>query len=360
MISDRTNYQLKYSFLKHLFVECEDRGKDATGFAGIGDYAFLQKQPITASRFIKTRQFKQLLELKPSLLIGHTRQATQGDKEKNKNNHPFELGDLYLTHNGVIHNYEELQAKYKFDLKSLCDSEILLHIIASKKNIIQGIKEVYEQVDGTFAVALLNKANKSVYLFRNTGNPIYTAFSEKYNMFAYGSTKIIVDRACDDTWYFNSFDKIFDAHSLLPEKSVVRVSLDDKGIVAYKQIRLKVVEKPSFSSSNYDRYKGRYNKGTMGATGLANDLWYERAGTIYYNPKTHEKYCYDAGVKMLYILPLSPTEQALAQKDLERRKGDIKPILIEDKIKTITITPETTDEQLEKLIDEQLKDQRGI
>jgi len=41
-------------------------------------------------------------------LAGHNRFATQGDAQRNRNNHPFVVGNFVCLHNGIINNVEEL------------------------------------------------------------------------------------------------------------------------------------------------------------------------------------------------------------------------------------------------------------
>ena len=70
--------------LKVLSVECEVRGTDATGFAfNSGGKLKIFKRPLAAHEM----QLK--LTDDANIILGHTRMATQGDKQKNYNNHPF-------------------------------------------------------------------------------------------------------------------------------------------------------------------------------------------------------------------------------------------------------------------------------
>ena len=310
MVTDGKGYQSKYSLLKHLFVESSIRGVDATGMAGYCGHDFVIKHPVPSPVFVKGKGFKNLAGLKPSLIIGHTRAGTHGDKENNKNNHPFTIGDLSLIHNGVIQNYHELKAKYKFDLKGMCDSEILLHIIASKKKMVDGIKELYEQVDGNFAIAIYNSKTKAIYLFRNAGSPIFLVHSKTRNMICFASTKLIIDRACDSAFYYNSFDRVFNGKSEAVEaKTLVKLFLDKGGNASIKTFKLAVKEKEKYPVHNYERYNGGCGRGSYLTTSgnVSKDVWYERTGVIYYNPMTNEKYLYDSQAKKLYILPVETT-----------------------------------------------------
>jgi hypothetical protein len=58
-------------------------------------------------------------------VIGHTRWATHGDHQDNRNNHPHPVGLGMLVHNGVISNYADLINRHQLPAATDCDSEVL-------------------------------------------------------------------------------------------------------------------------------------------------------------------------------------------------------------------------------------------
>ena len=82
---------------------CESRGSDASGIAyNSGGNLRIFKRPKPAHKL----RFK--VPTGTSVVMGHTRLATQGDQEINRNNHPFggwvPGHSFSLAHNGVIWN----------------------------------------------------------------------------------------------------------------------------------------------------------------------------------------------------------------------------------------------------------------
>ena len=51
------------------------------------------------------------------------------DYDKNRNHHPFKIGDFLLIHNGVISNAQALQEEYNFNTPISTDSYIILELI---------------------------------------------------------------------------------------------------------------------------------------------------------------------------------------------------------------------------------------
>lgn len=121
--------------LRKIATITEQRGPHAFGFAWVDAKGRLRsyKQHGRITRNIG------LLDMLAgaSMLIGHTRYATQGDPESNVNNHPHPVDGGWFVHNGVIRRYREIVARHLLNVSSECDSEAIGHLI--------------EQADGTLA-----------------------------------------------------------------------------------------------------------------------------------------------------------------------------------------------------------------
>ena len=59
------------------------------------------------------------------LLIGHTRWATQGTPDDNRNNHPHASDDGWYVHNGTIPSYRRLIHTHQLVPRTDCDSEVI-------------------------------------------------------------------------------------------------------------------------------------------------------------------------------------------------------------------------------------------
>lgn len=101
--------------------------------------------------------------------------------DDNQNNHPFELGDFLLVHNGIISNAQALCEKYNFKGAITTDSYIILELIEyffkkDKKKmgvnnrinrISMAIQKTCEKLHGGYSVVLYDKATKKTFYFKN-------------------------------------------------------------------------------------------------------------------------------------------------------------------------------------------------
>ncbi len=110
------------STAKSLYKLSESQGKESSGAAILDEKRIhIFKQPISATRFIRTRQFKTILSdvlgkdkrISSTIgLIGHSRLVTNGSQERRDNNQPVIKDDLVGIHNGIIVNDREIWSQF--------------------------------------------------------------------------------------------------------------------------------------------------------------------------------------------------------------------------------------------------------
>ena len=94
-----------------LAIASEERGTDASGIAYVQAHKLrIYKRPKAA------HAVPWFVPAGTTVVMGHTRMATQGNPNYNPNNHPFPgvCGEtrFALAHNGVLRNDEALKRKY--------------------------------------------------------------------------------------------------------------------------------------------------------------------------------------------------------------------------------------------------------
>ncbi|MFA5396171.1 MAG: hypothetical protein WC346_09215 [Methanogenium sp.] len=95
----------------------------------------------------------------------------------NINNHPFNLNDFTLVHNGHIFNDDSLRIKYKIKSDIKTDSYVILWLINKffdesklkerRSKIIESIKRTIKLIDGTYSVFLFDSVSKELFYFKD-------------------------------------------------------------------------------------------------------------------------------------------------------------------------------------------------
>ena len=150
-------------------------------------------------------------------VTGHTRHATQGDKKKNYNNHPFAGAcknlKFALAHNGVLINDADLKKQYHLPkTKIATDSYIAVQLLEKKKQLnVDSVKFMAESISGSFAFSILDSSD-TLWLIRGD-SPLSLVHLPKYRLYVYASTDEILYKSLVDTKLFNeiktgSFEEI--------------------------------------------------------------------------------------------------------------------------------------------------------
>ena len=158
------------------------RGTDAAGFYCISnDYKIYHyKQPGTSSELIKTGYYKEIWNKQINLGIFHCRAASTGvgAPVENKNNHPFVSDDFNkaIIHNGLIIGKEYQLLKQLHEVRTECDSEIILRVLEKSDDLLDNIKYLFDHTKSSyFAIAYAEASDeyKKLLLTRNKHRPLF-------------------------------------------------------------------------------------------------------------------------------------------------------------------------------------------
>lgn len=193
-----------HTFATSLIVATQSRGEHATGFAARmpGKDVVVSKGPVPAEMFVRTPIWKTALGARS--LIGHCRWATHGDPKNNENNHPFTAGKWAVVHNGVITMHQYIAGREGVELKTECDSEVILRVFqkgaGKTQDPVAGLQKFVDAVNGfhaDYAIALMDKQDGAIRLLRDEARPISIMRIPKLNVVAFASTDVILKRALD-------------------------------------------------------------------------------------------------------------------------------------------------------------------
>ena len=178
----------------------EARGTDATGY-GCNSHGklIIEKQPLPAHRM------KFQIPKDSYVIMGHTRMTTQGEAQKNKNNHPFfgRVPDMpfALAHNGVLSNDTVLRKNHCLpNTKIETDSYVAVQLIEKQNSLdLESVKYMAEQVKGTFNFTILDRSNR-LYIVKGN-NPLCLYYFKKAGFYLYASTRPILEEALEEMGY---------------------------------------------------------------------------------------------------------------------------------------------------------------
>lgn len=179
----------------------ESRGKEASGLvARIGHEIFVLKEPVAASRLIRSDEYSRILTRVngsgPLAILGHSRLVTNGRSELNSNNQPVIKDGAVGIHNGIIVNDNFLWKRNPHLSKQFdVDTEVFLSLLQDNRqkgdSLIQSARKTYAEIDGSASVAVFFDDQDRLLLASNTGS-LYTATSKNKDIFVFASEKHIL------------------------------------------------------------------------------------------------------------------------------------------------------------------------
>ncbi len=123
--------------------------------------------------------------------IAHTRWATHGIPSES-NAHPHHSnGEIYIVHNGIIENHQELRTTLKalgYDFESETDTEVIAHLIHAKleesSSLIEATKEAVKDLEGAYAIGAIHIKEPQVVVGARRGSPLVLGLGRGENLIA--------------------------------------------------------------------------------------------------------------------------------------------------------------------------------
>ena len=135
--------------------------------------------------------FKNIMESKSDMIIGHTRKSTHG-KITLKNQHPFKYGDVVGAHNGVVNNYEAVGKKFNLK-KTDVDSQMIFKVLNKT-----GDDKDLGLFNGGLAT-LYTKGDDKLYAYRHS-NPMYVGRNEQGSLYFSSKKEVLIHCGLKNIW----------------------------------------------------------------------------------------------------------------------------------------------------------------
>lgn len=182
-------------FLLQGLKRLEYRGYDSAGIVTLNQ----EKQPTLLRAVGKIKNLEEKIKnhrTSDHLGIGHTRWATHGNPTEN-NAHPHQAGSIFLVHNGIIENYQDLKkqlASHKF--QSDTDTEVLAALIdsfyqAGSISLEDAVTQALKLVKGTFGIAVLSVLDPKHLVVARSGSPLVIGVGDQETLIASDASALV-------------------------------------------------------------------------------------------------------------------------------------------------------------------------
>ena len=169
----------------------EYRGYDSSGLAVFGKDSNQIQVIKRAGKVSELQNAIQQVPMRGNTGIAHTRWATHGVPTE-ANAHPHHSnGEVYVVHNGIIENHQELRTTLKalgYDFESETDSEVIAHLIHAKlddtSSLVEAMKEAVKDLEGTYGLVAIHIKEPQVVVAARRGSPLVLGMGAGENLIA--------------------------------------------------------------------------------------------------------------------------------------------------------------------------------
>ena len=169
----------------------EYRGYDSSGLAVFGKDSNQIQVIKRAGKVSELQNAIQEVPMRGNTGIAHTRWATHGVPTE-ANAHPHHSkGEVYIVHNGIIENHQELRTTLKalgYNFESETDTEVIAHLIHAKLNdkssLAEAVKEAVKDLEGTYALGAIHIKEPQVVVAARRGSPLVLGMGAGENLIA--------------------------------------------------------------------------------------------------------------------------------------------------------------------------------
>ena len=188
----------------------EYRGYDSAGILTINDNdQFELKKDI--GKVLEIHNRLNLLDLKGSIGIAHTRWATHGGvTQENAHPHISNNQKIAVIHNGIVENYKDLKGplvSQGFHFSSETDTEVVPNMIEYWMRIrgvdfVQAVLNTFQSLEGNFAIVVIDRDSKTIVGSKN-GSPLVLGVGRDNDYFLASDIPAFLDRTKDVVYLYD-------------------------------------------------------------------------------------------------------------------------------------------------------------
>ena len=169
----------------------EYRGYDSSGLAVFGKDSNEVQVIKRAGKVSELQQAINEVPTRGNTGIAHTRWATHGVPTET-NAHPHHSkGEVYIVHNGIIENHQELRTTLLalgYSFESETDTEVIAHLIHAKLDdkgsLAEAVKAAVKDLEGAYALGAIHIKEPQVVVAARRGSPLVLGMGAGENLIA--------------------------------------------------------------------------------------------------------------------------------------------------------------------------------
>lgn len=188
--------------IEQLLLDASKRGIDSTGVALQYHDGRVEvcKAAMVAWEFVRNRVWGDFVDQHRGddhayfhddvvAVLGHARKGSKGGAWKNENNHPVYSGITAVTHNGGIHNHEQLFKDFKLKRDAEVDTDIIRAVLDERGLGTPGAVEWLNRMNGPAAIAAVSSREPGRMLLARSGSPLAIGAQKDTNHLVWSSRK---------------------------------------------------------------------------------------------------------------------------------------------------------------------------
>jgi glucosamine--fructose-6-phosphate aminotransferase (isomerizing) len=265
----------------------EYRGYDSAGVSTVVNGKTLTTKQVGRVEALRS-ELRNVSTDDTKVAIGHTRWATHGAPSV-KNAHPHFNTDqtIFVVHNGIIENYQELRTHLQsvgYEFVSETDTEVIPHLIdhnlKKSKTFQEAFEKSIQELDGAYAIAAINANEPNCIYVARLSSPLVIGVGKGEHFLASDATALMdrtkkviylddyeIARICPDEVKIKN---IKEAIQVQREAEMLDFDAEKAGLGDYPHFMLKEIHEgpQTIQSATRGRIKAETNSVKLG--GLEN------------------------------------------------------------------------------------------
>ncbi len=202
ILLDPSKYKQVEEKFSRIMKRAEDRGRDSFGLVAIREDGSVLSSKSLGKPSDQEEKLFGVFDEKTSVVVANNRAEPTTEYvnlKEEKDIQPFEGERFIVTHNGVIANDKELEAKYSLRRNSSIDTSVIPPFLDKLwDGTPEKLSDLLEEVRGSFAFIIADKKRPDRLFIAQNFKPVYMAYDQPLDAIFFSSLDEFLD---EDPFY---------------------------------------------------------------------------------------------------------------------------------------------------------------